>query len=140
MSIQKFGDDLLGSLLAIAVDAVPGGIGAGVSVAGAAADVGDCAECGAGTPEHDHDGRPRSIAAVGVAAELDAAQWAQALGPLWDAFRTGQLVSRPGTGENVGSEDPIGLSVLRDVCAFSVWGKGPAGYRDALEALRTALD
>ena len=31
------------------------------------------------------------------------------------------------------------LSVIRDVCRSSTWGKGPEGYRDALTALRDAL-
>ncbi len=31
------------------------------------------------------------------------------------------------------------LSVIRDVCAASVWGKGIEGYRDALVALKDAL-
>ncbi|MEA2171934.1 MAG: 3-dehydroquinate dehydratase [Solirubrobacteraceae bacterium] len=31
------------------------------------------------------------------------------------------------------------VSVIRDVCVHSVWGKGPEGYREALVALRDAL-
>ena len=31
------------------------------------------------------------------------------------------------------------VSVIRDVCIGSVWGKGPDGYRDALAALKDAL-
>ncbi len=31
------------------------------------------------------------------------------------------------------------VSVIRDVCAGAVWGKGPDGYRDALAGLRDAL-
>jgi 3-dehydroquinate dehydratase-2 len=32
------------------------------------------------------------------------------------------------------------VSVIRDVCVASVWGKGVDGYRDALSAARSALD
>jgi 3-dehydroquinate dehydratase II len=31
------------------------------------------------------------------------------------------------------------VSVIRDVCIASVWGKGPEGYREGLEALRGKL-
>ena len=31
------------------------------------------------------------------------------------------------------------VSVIRDLCVASVWGKGPEGYRDALQAARDAL-
>ena len=31
------------------------------------------------------------------------------------------------------------VSVIRDVCAGAVWGKGPEGYRDALAGLRELL-
>lgn len=31
------------------------------------------------------------------------------------------------------------VSVIRDVCVGSVWGKGPDGYRDALAGVRDAL-
>lgn len=36
-------------------------------------------------------------------------------------------------------EDFRRVSVLRDVCAGAVWGKGPAGYREALAGLKEAL-
>jgi 3-dehydroquinate dehydratase II len=36
-------------------------------------------------------------------------------------------------------EDFRRTSVIRDLCVASVWGKGPAGYRDALAAARDAL-
>ena len=31
------------------------------------------------------------------------------------------------------------VSVIRDLCVASVWGKGPQGYREALQAARDAL-
>ena len=31
------------------------------------------------------------------------------------------------------------VSVIRDLCVAAVWGKGPEGYRNALQALRDAL-
>ncbi len=31
------------------------------------------------------------------------------------------------------------VSVIRDLCVASVWGKGPEGYREALQAARDAL-
>jgi hypothetical protein len=92
VSIDQFGSELLTSLLTFTVDSVPGALGAGLSVA---ADMtGDDEGC---LPKagHSPDGAPRSVAAVGVAAEIDPAQWAHAGGPLWEAFRTGQTVMVP---------------------------------------------
>lgn len=96
MSIREFGNDLLTGLLSFTVESVPGALGAGLSVA---ADMtGGDNDC---LPGADPDrtaaegGAPRSVAAVGVAAELDPAQWAQATGPLWEAFRSGRMVIRP---------------------------------------------
>ncbi len=37
-------------------------------------------------------------------------------------------------------EDFRKISVIRDVCVGAVWGKGPDGYRDALAALKAAID
>lgn len=39
----------------------------------------------------------------------------------------------------MGREEFRRLSVVRDICVASVWGKGPEGYRDALAAARDAL-
>ena len=94
VSIRVFGSELLTGLLSFTVESVPGALGAGLNVA---ADMtGGDSEClpwsgdGAAT-----DGAPRSVAAVGVAIELDPAQWSRASGPLWDAFRSGQMVTVP---------------------------------------------
>jgi hypothetical protein len=113
VTIRTFGSDLLTGLLNFTVESVPGALGAGLSLA---ADI--------TVPEHDclpnesapaDSGAPRSIAAVGVASELDPAQWAQATGPIWAAFRSGQVVTRPDpadprTGESIGIEGLHGLS------------------------------
>ena len=91
MSIREFGDEMLTGLLNFTVESVPGALGAGLNVAADTTDPG----CLPGSGEGGSDASPRSVAAVGVAAELDPAQWAQAGGPLWQAFRTGQMVILP---------------------------------------------
>ncbi len=99
MSIREFGNDLLTGLLTFTVESVPGALGAGVSVAAdmtsgsseCLSDNGTAGQPASATP----NGSPRSVAAVGVAAKLDPAQWEQATGPLWEAFRSGQIVSLP---------------------------------------------
>lgn len=105
MTIETFGDDLLRNLLTFAMDALPGGIGAGISIAGAT---------GSGSGE---DAKPRMIAGVGVAEQLDAAQWNQAAGPVWEAFRTGQAVVRPGPDQDADGVDPVGLGPVHDLPA-----------------------
>jgi hypothetical protein len=93
VSIREFGDELLTGLLTFTVESVPGALGAGLNVAGDLTE-GDPG-CLPGSGEPGSDASPRSVAAVGVATELDPAQWAQAGGPLWQAFRTGQMVILP---------------------------------------------
>jgi ANTAR domain-containing protein len=80
VNARDFGNELLTKLLTYLADSVPGVIGAGLSIASG----GD----GDSTPPH-------SVAAVGLAADLDRAQWAQGVGPIWEAFRTGRLVVHP---------------------------------------------
>lgn len=109
MTVHEFGDELLTSLLTFTVNSVPGAIGAGLNVA---ADMtggsDDCLPGGEGAA----GGAPRSVAAVGVAAGLDHAQWARATGPLWEAFRTGQLVTYPALAGPTGSVDRSGSGPL----------------------------
>ncbi|MFI7587932.1 ANTAR domain-containing protein [Spongisporangium articulatum] len=118
MTIQIQGDGLLTSLLDFTVRSVPGCLGAGLSVAGAPAEV-NCDQCGAaGTDEgHATHGAPRTVAAVGVAKRLDPAQWDQAVGPLWDAFRGDATISRPATDGSQDPDDALGLSGLQGVPA-----------------------
>jgi hypothetical protein len=79
MSVRKFGDELMTDLLTHTMKSIPGCVGLGLSLA-----KGD----GAGATPH-------CVAAVGVAGDLDRAQWSRATGPLWEAFRSGQMVQRP---------------------------------------------
>ena len=114
MSIREFGSELLTGLLNFTVESVPGAMGAGVSVA---ADMtngpSDCLP-GGNDPGGSgaENAAPRSVAAVGVAAELDPAQWGQASGPLWEAFRSGRVVIRPGLVEDGGDPGGVGLGDL----------------------------
>lgn len=79
MSARTFGDELMTDLLTHTMRAVPGCVGIGLSLA-----------------KGDGDGAtPHCVAAVGVATDLDRAQWSRATGPLWEAFRSGQVVRRP---------------------------------------------
>jgi hypothetical protein len=111
MTIHEFGNELLTSLLTFTVEAVPGALGAGLNVAGDM--TGGDGPC---LPGKD-DGSPRSVAAVGVAAELDAAQWAHATGPLWEAFRTGQVVIQPTPDSPEGHEGGLGIAQLDGLSA-----------------------
>jgi ANTAR domain-containing protein len=79
MGVKKFGNELMTDLLAHTVNAIPGCVGLGLSLAKGG----------------DESAAPHSVAAVGVAADLDRAQWSRATGPLWEAFRSGRLVQRP---------------------------------------------
>ncbi|HST81493.1 MAG TPA: ANTAR domain-containing protein [Kineosporiaceae bacterium] len=119
MSIREFGNELLTGLLAFTVESVPGAVGAGISVA---ADMtsGDNG-CLPGAPDQNsgettaETAAPRSVAAVGVATQLDPAQWAHATGPIWEAFRSGRLVLRPEIGAEAsdrGSFNDIGIAGL----------------------------
>ena len=83
MSARKFGAELVTDLLMHTMKTIPGCVGVGLSLA-----TGD----GEGATPH-------SVAAVGVAIDLDRAQWSNAGGPLWEAFRSGRLVRRPETPE-----------------------------------------
>lgn len=122
MSIREFGNDLLTGLLKFTVDSVPGALGAGLNVAadrpGRAEGQPGCApEPGSAGPAE--RAAPWSVAAVGVAIDLDqaqSAQSAQATGPLWEAFRSGRMVLRPSSidGESASGEmgfaNPDGLA------------------------------
>jgi hypothetical protein len=68
VSAREFGDQLLERLLHHVLDSVPGIVGVGLSLVGG--------------------GEPRSVHGIGVAATLDALQWAQGEGPLLDVVQT----------------------------------------------------
>jgi ANTAR domain len=111
VSVRIYGDELLTNLLSFTLQSVPGALGVGLSVAadliaGADPDGNPCLPV-----EAADDGSPRSVAAVGVATELDRAQWKQAGGPLWDAFRSGQTLIRPVAEDGV-PNDQLGLAGL----------------------------
>jgi hypothetical protein len=93
VSIRDFGNDLLTGLLTFTVESVPGALGAGLNVAAEMSS--DASGCLPGAAGGGADSSPRSVAAVGVAAQLDPAQWTHDGGPLWRAFRTGEMVIVP---------------------------------------------
>jgi len=111
MSARKFGDELLTDLLTHTMGAIPGCVGIGLSLA-----------------KGDGDGAtPHCVAAVGLAGDLDRAQWSRAAGPLWEAFRSGRVVQRPELpafahpGEpTTGELDPASIAALDAV-------EGPGG-------------
>lgn len=123
MTIREFGNELLTSLLGFTLESVPGALGVGLSLAAdggtgcgsdAAADsAADRAPARASTsgvtvgPGPD-GGRPRSVAAIGVAGPIDTAQWTHAQGPIWDAFRQDTVIVRPEPQDAAG----LGLQVL----------------------------
>ena len=79
MSVKKFGEELMTDLLTHTMKGMAGCVGLGLSLA-----------------KGDGEGAtPHSVAAVGVATDLDRAQWSRATGPLWEAFRSGRIVQRP---------------------------------------------
>ena len=79
MRARMFGDELMTDLLTHTMRAIPGCVGIGLSLA-----------------KGDGDGAtPHCVAAVGLAGDLDRAQWSRAAGPLWEAFRSGRVVRRP---------------------------------------------
>lgn len=84
MTIREFGNDLLTSLLEFTLQSVPGSLGVGLNVA---------------TDSRTEGGTPSTVAAIGVAAELDPAQWKHAHGPIWDAFRRDAVITRPDTAD-----------------------------------------
>jgi hypothetical protein len=106
VSIREFGNELLTGLLNFTVESVPGALGAGLSVA--ADRDNDCLPNGTAAEA----AAPRSVAAVGVAAELDPAQWAQATGPIWEAFRSGRIVLRPDLNAGDEPADDVGIDGL----------------------------
>jgi hypothetical protein len=107
VTIREFGNDLLTGLLNFTVESVPGALGAGLNVAGDMTG-GDDDACLPGGDDAQQKSAPRSVAAVGVAAELDPAQWGQASGPLWEAFRSGRVVILPTTSID---EQPAGVGL-----------------------------
>jgi hypothetical protein len=96
VTIREFGNELLTGLLNFTVESVPGALGAGLNVA---ADMTSGENGCLPGPDGGSDGAPRSVAAVGVATTLDPAQWSHAHGPLWKAFRSGQMVMLPDPNE-----------------------------------------
>jgi hypothetical protein len=116
VSIREFGSELLTGLLSFTVESVPGALGAGLSVAAdmTSGDNGCLPGANSDRPAADN-AAPRSVAAVGVAAELDPAQWAQATGPLWEAFRSGQVVIRPESSMDATRSDEVGIAALEGI-------------------------
>lgn len=93
VTAREYGDELLRRLLEHAGRSV-GALGAGLSLA---------------------DGTPRSVAAVGVAATLDPAQWKSGEGPLWDALRGGRQLLLPGGPDGAEPFDPQRHAAVADV-------------------------
>jgi hypothetical protein len=112
VSIREFGSDLLTGLLNFTIESVPGALGAGLSVAADMTSSEDSCLPGPGPGAAAENGSPRSVAAVGVAAELDPAQWTQATGPLWEAFRSGRVVMRPDNSTGGEGSDELGITGL----------------------------
>jgi hypothetical protein len=131
---RSFGNELLKNLLTFVMEAVPGCVGTGLSVADDMTAPGDGA--GSCTIGAEVPGAPRSVAAVGVAAVADIAQWQHARGPIWEAFRSGRLVVRPplpiGDGEEpdgaghalafLGDVEGMPSPVLGAVFSAGEWG------------------
>jgi hypothetical protein len=105
---REFGDQLLQRLLHHVMDSVPGTVGAGLSLVD-----------GAG---------PHSVSGVGVAAALDAMQWASGEGPLVDAVQS-QTTEHRGALVLPGPEG--GFDLHRWPTLASAWDPGgvawPAG-------------
>ncbi len=112
MSIRAFGNDLLTGLLNFTVESIPGAMGAGLSVAADMAGGDNGCLPGGSDPSGADSAAPRSVAAVGVAAELDPAQWAHATGPIWEAFRSGQMVIHPGPAIDEEPSGEVGIAGL----------------------------
>jgi hypothetical protein len=122
VSIREYGNELLTGLLNFTVESVPGALGAGLSVAadltaGETVDAGPCSKSIPSQSSPVGNAAPRSVAAVGVATELDPAQWHQATGPLWAAFRSGRLVILP--------ESPADASGLNELQGLGEAAAGP---------------
>lgn len=110
IDFRAVGDELLTNLLEFAAESITGVLGSGLSIAAHMSKDNPCL-----TPPDSGDassaspGTPRTVAAVGVAAQLDPAQWAQGIGPLWEAFRSGSLVQVPELIET--ATPPAGLDL-----------------------------
>lgn len=96
VTAREYGDELLRRLLEHLVDAT-GALGAGLSLTAAT---------------------PRSVAAVGVAAALDPAQWKAGDGPLWDAVRGARRVVVPSPDDGAAPFDPRWHGGLADLVPF----------------------
>jgi hypothetical protein len=97
---REFGDQLLRRLLQHAQAAIPDVVGAGLSLV-------------------DKEG-PRSVCAVGVAADLDPMQWTHGQGPLVDALTTGNTLVLPGPDG--------GFDVTRWPALAQGWGREGAPW------------
>jgi hypothetical protein len=118
VSIREFGNELLTGLLTFTVESIPGALGAGLSVAVDVAGGSGSNDCLPGSGSGGtaaETGTPRSVAAVGVAADLDPAQWTHATGPLWEAFRSGRLVIRPESPDAEDASAGLGLAGLGEL-------------------------
>ena len=96
VTAREYGDELLRRLLEHLVDAT-GALGAGLSLTAAS---------------------PRSVAAVGLAAAVDAAQWKAGDGPLWDAVRGARRVVVPSEDDGTAPFDPRRHAALADLVPF----------------------
>ncbi|GAA3603171.1 ANTAR domain-containing protein [Kineosporia mesophila] len=113
MTIREFGNDLLTSLLEFTRHSVPGAVGVGLSVA---------------MDSKENEGTPQTIAAIGVAGELDVAQWKHAQGPIWDAFRRDTVIIRPTENDDTGLNSLPGVgSDVTDAVRGAIFVPGEFG-------------
>ena len=96
VTAREYGDELLRRLLDHLVEAT-GALGAGLSLT---------------------DPSPRSVAAVGLAATVDPAQWKAGDGPLWDAVRGARRVVVPSDDDGTAVFDPRRHAALADLVPF----------------------
>jgi hypothetical protein len=149
INFRAFGDELLTNLLDFAMSSIPGALGAGLSIA---VDMSNDNRCVAASDQDDPSASPstpRTVAAIGVAAQLDPAQWAQADGPLWEAFRSGRLIqipvpietATPPAGLDLGTVDgnpPLTSPAISDLGLSSLSGIDPEMFASVRGAVFSA--
>jgi ANTAR domain len=102
------GEGLISRLLTMVEAGVPGTLGAGIALA--------------------ENGRLRALGAVGVAIELDAAQWVLGEGPGWTVLQEGRPISLP-TDPGGAVFDPARWPALAQTLEEGAEAKAAAGVR-----------